>query len=63
MLNMAMLYVLSQEEVDYIIIGIDKISQLSEFLKQIERRIPVDLIKKINDINVTEVEMLYPKNW
>ncbi len=63
MLNMAMNYVLYQEEVDYVIIGIDKISHLSELLSQMEGMIPIDLINKINDINVSEVEMLYPKNW
>lgn len=61
--QLALNYVLQQDEIDHVIIGVDTVNQLKNNIKMSKNRISNDVIKKVNEINVKEVELLYPKNW
>ena len=63
MVKLALTYVFCQKEIDYILIGVEKISQLEQLLLELDGNIQSGFINEINNIHVKEVEMLYPKNW
>jgi uncharacterized protein len=61
--HLALQYALQQEEIDYVIIGVDNIEQLQRNLSFSQITIPTGVIEAINKIIVKETELLYPKNW
>lgn len=63
--RVALMYAIQNDSIDKILMGIDSLKQLKsnvEELKQ-ENRIPEQLIRLIDEIRVTEVELLNPANW
>lgn len=54
---------MQQPEIDYIIIGVDNITQLQRNIQIAEKPINTQIINTINQICVQEIELLYPKNW
>lgn len=61
--NLALLYGYSQPEIEHIIIGVDNTLQLQKNLDALHLNISSEIIEKVNEINVRETELLYPKNW
>ena len=61
--HIALLYALQQEEIDYVIIGVDNLNQLKNNLSVCRNKLSPDIINEINQIKVKETELLYPKNW
>lgn len=61
--QLALTYALHQDEIDYFIIGIDNLQQLERSINAIKYLINEEAIEAINEINVKEVSLLYPKNW
>ena len=62
--ELSLKFVLNNEFIDKVVIGIDSIDQLKENLKILRSSaLPNDLINKIKDIKVTDVSLLNPANW
>ncbi len=61
--QMALNYVLQNEDINYVIIGVDSLDQLKQNLEYSNRSISEETIDAIDRICVDEVELLYPKNW
>lgn len=61
--GLALIYALSQPEIDHVIIGVDNPEQLHKNLKAAEHRLDASIIKMIDEIAVQETGLLYPKNW
>jgi aryl-alcohol dehydrogenase-like predicted oxidoreductase len=61
--DVALGYVLSKNEIDYILIGVDSKEQLAKNLRYMDVRLPDELVEQIDRVDVKEVELLYPKNW
>ncbi len=61
--QLAFSYVLQQNEIDNILIGVDTVHQLNENVKMAKIVVSENIINAINQIDVKEVELLYPKNW
>ena len=61
--QLALSYVLQNNEIDHVIIGIDSLEQLKDNINISNKTISADTIESINKLNVKEVELLYPKNW
>jgi aryl-alcohol dehydrogenase-like predicted oxidoreductase len=61
--HLSLSYALQKLELDNIIIGVDTIDQLTRNINNSKVPVPINALKKIDDINVLEVDLLYPKNW
>jgi len=61
--NLALSYAMQQPEIDYVIIGVDNSKQLRKNIDSVNQLLPDTVIQKINQINVQDTELLYPKNW
>ena len=61
--NLALQYALQYKEIDNVIIGVDNVEQLERNLSFSNIKLPSEVVKAINKINVKETELLYPKNW
>ncbi|MCZ2392874.1 MAG: aldo/keto reductase [Chitinophagales bacterium] len=61
--KLAIQYVIQQELIDYVIFGVDSTSQLENNILVLDHHLSDNIIEEINDINVKEVALLYPKNW
>jgi aryl-alcohol dehydrogenase-like predicted oxidoreductase len=61
--QLAMLYVLSQNEIDGILIGVDSHQQLNENLKVLEMSLSKNIEEEINSIHVKDVDLLNPSLW
>lgn len=61
--QLAMNYALQQNEIDYILFGVDSLKQLRDNIDISKNIISDDIIEEINKIDVKEIELLYPKNW
>ncbi len=60
---LALMYALSQPEIDHVIIGVDNPEQLRKNLKAAQQSLDANILEVINQIAVAETELLYPKNW
>ena len=61
--QLSLSYVLQQTKIDNVIIGVDSIHQLKKNIKMSKIVIADEIIEAVNQINVKEVGLLYPKNW
>ncbi|HRY97516.1 MAG TPA: aldo/keto reductase [Bacteroidales bacterium] len=61
--QLALHYVLQQEDIAEVVIGVDSRQQLEDHRLSPGKSLPKDLIEKVNQIRVTDTELLYPKNW
>ena len=61
--QLALNYVLQNENIDYAIIGVDSIEQFKQNLTYASSTISDKIIRDICEIHVKETELLYPKNW
>ncbi len=61
---LALQYVIQQSLIDNIIIGIDNSGQLKRNIEILDQnKLPEEAINLINEIEVKETPLLYPKNW
>lgn len=61
--NMALSYCFSQPLIDEVVIGVDSIAQLRKNIEALEEPISRELKKTIDNIVVTETDLLSPVNW
>ena len=61
--HLALQYVLQQPMIDHVIFGVDTIDQLKKNLAFGQETMPRRVVHLVNRINVSETELLYPKNW
>lgn len=61
--RLALGYVLSQKNIDGVLIGVDNLRQLEQNIDNVKTNLPLDLIEKINKIDVKESDLLNPSNW
>jgi aryl-alcohol dehydrogenase-like predicted oxidoreductase len=61
--DVALNYAVRQKDIDYVLIGVDKVQQLQDNLKSLGNKIPEHIIKKIDGLCVTETALLNPSNW
>jgi aryl-alcohol dehydrogenase-like predicted oxidoreductase len=61
--SLALMYALSQPEIDHIIIGVDNPEQLRKNLIAAKKCLDANILEVINQIALAETELLYPKNW
>jgi aryl-alcohol dehydrogenase-like predicted oxidoreductase len=61
--NICMSYVLSQPDIDQVLIGVDSAEQLKNNLAYSRSLLDDRLRKEIDAIEVRETELLYPINW
>ena len=63
MASLALNYVLSKDYIDRVLIGVDNEQQLNSNIAALEQTIPQSLIKEIDNIQVSSVELLNPAEW
>lgn len=63
MSDLSLNYAIQQKNIDYVLIGVDNVEQLKENLKSLNHHIPEDVMNKVNELKVTETELLNPSNW
>lgn len=61
--KLAIQYVINQPFVDHVVIGVDNLTQLKKNVDYAKESLLVEVFQELNDITVTETELLYPKNW
>jgi aryl-alcohol dehydrogenase-like predicted oxidoreductase len=61
--ELAIAYILMQEQIDEVIIGVENTEQLSENIFLFNNKYPTSILEEINALNIKENELLYPKNW
>ncbi|MBL4898828.1 MAG: aldo/keto reductase [Colwellia sp.] len=61
--QLALSYVMMQEDIDKVLIGVDNQSQLIENIENADFDLPSDVIEEINTINMKDNELLNPANW
>lgn len=61
--SLALNYVLSKNYIDGVLIGVDNEQQLKSNMAVLEQTIPQSLIKEIDNIQVSSVELLNPAEW
>ena len=61
--QLAMGYAFQCSAVDKVIIGIDTLEQLKQNVNLCETTLPMDVVQKIDQIIVREIDLLYPRNW
>lgn len=61
--HLALQYVLSKKYIDGVLIGVDSVKQLSNNIKWAKTPIPSSVLSEIDNINVTETNLLNPSKW
>jgi len=61
--RLALNYACQQKFIDKVLIGVDTLAQLNQNLHLIEKPISLELIEKINEIDIKEKLLLNPSNW
>lgn len=61
--TLALKYVLNNDMIDAVLMGVDKADQLLNNINSITTHMPDALIEKINLIKVEETDLLNPSNW
>jgi aryl-alcohol dehydrogenase-like predicted oxidoreductase len=56
-------YCLQQPHIDNVLIGVDNLSQLDQNLSDADYSLPMDMIDKINTINIKNKTLLNPSLW
>jgi hypothetical protein len=63
MQELALCYVLAEDTIDYLVIGVDTKAQLENNIICSGKYLSNDTKKKIDNIAVLEIDLLYPYNW
>lgn len=63
MQDLALNYVLHQEMISKVLIGVDSLLQLQENIESSNSQIDESIIRKIDEIDVKEIGLLNPVNW
>lgn len=61
--DIALNYAVQQERIDRVLIGVDTINQLKENLESLSRRVPAELMAKLDALHVEENTLLNPSTW
>lgn len=61
--DLALNYVCNKKNIDKVLIGVDNIYQLKANIVSEKRNIQKEIFKKIEAIDVKEIELLNPSNW
>jgi len=61
--ELALSYVRAQENIDFVIIGVESLAQLKSNIVKMNRAIDEGLKREIDRIDVAEKNLLYPYNW
>ena len=62
-INLALSYVLNQEYIDNVLIGVDSLAQLKQNLKSVDKEISKNIILSIEKINTKNKDFLNPITW
>ena len=63
MSNLALGYVSQQDCIDKILIGVDTVEQLKLNLETLRLSIPVEVLNKIDELDIKDKSLLNPSNW
>lgn len=63
MAGIALNYAYHQEEIDYVVIGVDNALQLQSNLTSVAKNISKEIITAIDTIDVQETQLLNPSSW
>lgn len=63
MQDLALNYALKQEMISKVLIGVDNLFQLQENIESSKSKIGESTIRKIDEIDMVEIELLNPVNW
>ena len=61
--HLALNYCLQQTSIDNVLIGVDSIEQLKDNLKALDHRLEINMIHRINNIKVNDINLLNPSLW
>lgn len=61
--SMSLNYVISQKNIDNVLIGVDSVEQLIENMDVLNQTLPESVIQEIDLIDVKETALLNPSNW
>lgn len=61
--QLAINYPLSQKNIDQVLIGVDNVEQLTQNINYLSDNLPNEVFKKIDQINVKELNLLNPSKW
>lgn len=61
--TMALSYCVGQGTLDSVLVGVDNLSQLRKNLQDASYVLPIDIIEKIDNIKVKDVDLLNPSLW
>lgn len=61
--DIALKYVTQQNNIDYVLIGVDTAAQLQENIHALQHKVSEKTMKLIDAIKVKETELLNPSNW
>lgn len=61
--ELALNYVIKQDDIDYVLLGVDSVEHLEQNLRALELKIPGDVYEFVDNINVKDDRMLNPSNW
>lgn len=61
--DLCLKFVIDQDYVDKVIIGVDSVAQLENNLKSLEKRLPENLVREVLKIKIDHPELLNPVNW
>jgi len=61
--DLALNYVCNKKNIDRVLIGVDNVVQLKANIASEKRNIQKEIFKKIEAIDVKEIELLNPSNW
>jgi len=61
--NLALSYVLQKEYIDYVLIGVDSLSQLKQNLAIVDLELEENILKSIDQIKTKNIDFLNPVTW
>lgn len=61
--DLALNYVVQQNNIDHVLIGVDNSEQLQSNLTSLQHKIPASVMLQVDALSVSEAELLNPSNW
>jgi len=61
--QLALAYVIAQEQIDKVLIGVDNLAQLKQDLHYADTLLPADVMEEISNVEVVDPRLLNPNNW
>lgn len=61
--DIALNYVVQQEQIDQVLIGVDTVAQLNQNLESLNCRMPAELMAQLNALRVEDDSLLNPSTW